>query len=206
MLRIPAGGLGSAFHPHAFSLPRWERELPLRVPPGCAEGPEGRDTLRLYPFPGGLTLVSPKRCRRSLLPGVWGCPPIMCHCEPFSERSEPKARQSPLPEMATSPLAAGAPRHDRIGKSGTQGVQEELCIVSIMATEVQDASCRGFGGVPQFPLSPPKSGGQGVERRITPQPRQCPPALATTHREALTFYCVPTSERGMPDTRGKQPC
>ena len=202
----------------------------LRVPQGCAEGPEGHDTLRPYPFAGGLTLVSPKRCRRSLLPGV--CPPIMCHCEPFSERSEPKARQSPLPEMATSPLAAGAPRHARIGKSGTQGVQEELCIVSIMATEVQDASCRGFGGVPQFPLSPPMSmvaekrsgsdgslrvslsplfspqdwGTKGVDRWLAGQPRQCPPALATTHREALTFYCVPTSERGMPDSRGKRLC
>jgi len=196
----------------------------MRVPQGCAEG----HTL----FPGGLTLVRPETRRRSLLPGFWGCPPIMCHCEPSSERSEAKAWQSPLPQMATSPLAAGAPRHDRTGKSGTQGVQEKLCIVSMIATEVQDASCRGFGGVPQFSFSSPKSrveekrsgydgslrvslsplfspqdwGTKGVDRRLAGQPRQCPPALATTHREALTFYRVPASERGMPDSRGKRSC
>jgi hypothetical protein len=44
----------------------------LRVPQRCAEGPEGHDTLRPYPFAGGLTLVSPETRRRSLLPGVWG--------------------------------------------------------------------------------------------------------------------------------------
>jgi hypothetical protein len=47
----------------------------LRVPQRCAEGPDGHDTLRPYPFAGGLTLVSPETRRRSLLPGVWGCPP-----------------------------------------------------------------------------------------------------------------------------------
>jgi hypothetical protein len=66
--------------------------------------------------------------------------------------------------------------------------------------------CRGLG-CPQFPLfSSPKSGGQGVEKWHPGQPRQWPPALATTHQEALIFYCVPTSERGMPDSRGKRSC
>jgi hypothetical protein len=65
---------------------------------------------------------------------------------------------------------------------------------------------RGLG-CPQIPLfSSPKSGGQGVEKWHPGQPQQWPPALATTHREALTFYCVPTSERGMPDSRGKRSC
>ena len=70
-----------------------------------------------------------KKCARdSSLPGVWGVSPTgMCHCEPFSERSEAKARQSPLPEMATSPLAAGSPRHDRIGRNGGQSVKTEPC-------------------------------------------------------------------------------
>jgi hypothetical protein len=66
--------------------------------------------------------------------------------------------------------------------------------------------CRGLG-CPQIPLfSSPKSGGQGVEKWHPGQPRQWPPALATTHREALTFYSVPDPGHRIPDTRGKQPC
>ena len=55
-------------------------------------------------------------------------------------------------------------------------------------------------------FSPQDWGTKGVDRWPAGQPRQCPPALATTHREALTFYCVPTSERSMPDSRGKRSC
>ena len=208
MLHIPAGGLGSAFHPRAFSLPSREREVPLRVPPGCAEGPEGRDTLRPYPFAGGLRLVSPKRCRRSLLPGVSGCPPD------FNNSLE-------------SLFVKGGLRG-----FGGQGVQEKLCIVSMMATEVQDASCRGFAGVPQFSLSSPKSGGaekrsgsdgslrvslsplfspqdwgtKGVDRWLAGQPRQHSPVSTTSHWKIQDFYSVPGPGHRIPDTRGKQPC
>jgi len=155
---------------------------------------------------GGFRLVSPKRCRRSLLPGVWGCPPIICHCEPFPERSEAKAQQSPLPEMATSPLAAGAPRHDRIGKSGGQGVEEELYIVSMTVREVQDTSCRGFGGVPHFSLPTPKTGGQGVDKWLPGQHRHHPPDSTASHWEVPDFYSVPGPGHDIPDARGKQPC
>ena len=65
---------------------------------------------------------------------------------------------------------------------------------------------RGLG-CPQIPLSSSlKSGGQGVEKWHPGQPRQCLPASATSHREAQTFYSVPTSVHRLPDTRGKQPC
>ena len=55
------------------------------------------------------------------LPRVWECSPMICHCEPFSERSEGKAKQSPLPEIAASPPA---PRKDKLGETwGTKGVE-----------------------------------------------------------------------------------
>jgi hypothetical protein len=66
--------------------------------------------------------------------------------------------------------------------------------------------CRGLG-CPQIPLfSSPKSGGQGVEKSLPGQPRQHRPALATTHREAQTFYSVPDPGHRIPDSRGKRSC
>jgi hypothetical protein len=66
---------------------------------------------------------------------------------------------------------------------------------------------RGLG-CPQIPLfSPPKTGGpRGVDRWPAGQPRQWPPALATTHREALTFYSVPTSLDRAQEAEGKRSC
>jgi hypothetical protein len=49
--------------------------------------------------------------------------PIICHCEPFSERREGKAKQSPPPEIAAS---SSAPRKDRLEESGGQGVEERF--------------------------------------------------------------------------------
>jgi hypothetical protein len=51
--------------------------------------------------------------------GLGVSPQIICHCEPFSERSKEKAKQSPLPEIAASPPA---PRNDR-WEGGGQGVE-----------------------------------------------------------------------------------
>jgi hypothetical protein len=213
----------------------------LRVPQGCAEGPEGHDTLRPYPFAGGLTLVSPKR--RGILPGFWGCPPHSKNSleSPFDKGGlrgfggqrvddghEDGARgfRFALPTLHVDSRLRGndktgaAARCRGLGcpqiplfsspKSGGQGVQEELCIVSIMATEVQDASCRGFGGVPQFPLSPPKSGGQGVEKSLLGQPRQHSPVSTFSYRRGhgfeRDFLIVPTSLDRAQEAEGKPSC
>jgi len=154
-LNLSAQGLGDTFHHHPNPFPSTERGSPLGVPQGPEEGPEGRDLLRPYLF----RLISPKRCRRLLLPGVWGCPPTSFSPSPKSGVAEKRSGSDGSLRVSLSPL-----------------------------------------------FSPQDWGTKGVDRWPAGQPRQCPPALATTHREALTFYCVPTSERGMPDSRGKRSC
>ena len=193
----------------------------LRVPQGCAEGPEGHDTLRPYPFAGSLTLVSPETRRRSLLPGVWGCPPDYSN-----------SLESPF---VTGGLRGLVDDGHEDGAGGFRFVLPTLHVDSRLRGNDKTgaaARCRGLG-CPQIPLfsspqsrvaekrsgsdgslrvslsplfSPQDWGTKGVDRWPAGQPRQWPPALATTHREALTFYSVPDPGHRIPDTRGKQPC
>ena len=161
-MNLSAQGLGDTFHHHPNPFPSTERGSPLGVPQGPEEGAEGRDLLRPYLF----RLISPKRCRRLLLPGVWGCPPTSFSPSPKSGVAEKRSGSDGSLRVSLSPLFSPQDRRSASGGMGTKG----------------------------------------VDRWLAGQPRQCPPASATSHREAQTFYSVPTSGHRLPDTRGKQPC
>jgi coproporphyrinogen III oxidase-like Fe-S oxidoreductase len=121
---LPGQTLGGASNPsnsksQIAKIPNWGRGVEDGTseafaptsPQGCAEGPEGSDSSRPYPFAEGL-----------------GVPPATCHCEPLSEHSEGKAKQSPLPEIAAS---SSAPRKDRVGEAwGLRGLKDDSGTVS----------------------------------------------------------------------------
>ena len=120
----------------------------LRIPQRCAEGPEGHDTLRPYPFAGGLTLVSPETRRRSLLPGVfWGCPPIRNSLESLFVKEGLRGLVDDGHEDGAGGFRFALPTlhvDSRLRGNDKTGAA---------------ARCRGLG-CPQIPLfSPPKTGG-----------------------------------------------
>ena len=133
--------------------------------------------------------------------------PIICHCEPFSERREEKAKQSPPTEIAASP---SAPRKDRLEESGGQGVEERF---------VQRVLWVSFSWIPAYAGMTPALR-KGVQSQVhaqglvvdSPQDEGCPPTSKNSleslfdkevQQNAAGVWGVPRSPLSSPKSGGQ---